>query len=118
MTSPAESTERGGEGERGSVGDENQPPPDDTTASSGVCFPSASIELSADGDLSVECGYSSLSDDGVPVPTTAPTTTRQLESSLVGSGQSEELGSTRSHMRALNREVVGIVTVLGPDEGG
>ena len=50
-----------GEGERGSVGGKDLPPPDTTTAPSGVHSPSVSSEPCADGDLSAEGSETSSS---------------------------------------------------------
>ena len=117
VTPPAGIAVYGGEGERGSVGRENLPTPDTTTASSGVYSPSVSSELSADGDLSAEGSETSSSDESSPVPTMVRTAARQLESHLCDSRVGDELGRTRAQTRALNQEAAGLVSMFGPMKG-
>lgn len=76
-------------------------------------------EPSADSDLSVKVNDASSTDERCLVPTTARTTARQLESHLVGSENSEELGQTkkRRNQRQI-KKAAERVTILGPDEGG
>lgn len=103
MISRAKSASRG-EGERGSLGDENHRAPDTTTAFSGVYFPSVSSEPSADGDLSVKGSESSSLDESVAVPTAELTAARKLASNLVGPGNGEKLGPTKALARVPNKK--------------
>ena len=82
-----------------------------------VDSPSVSSEPSADGHISAEGSETSSSDESSPIPTMTRTAACQLESHLLGSRVDEELGRTRA-TRAFNRETAGLVTMLGPDEGG
>lgn len=97
-------TDQGGKDDRGSHGDENQPPPDDTAASLGVYLPPVSSEPSADGDLLVEGSDSPSSDRSIPPPTAARTAARQLESNLVGSVNSEEPKRTIAQTGGVDQE--------------
>ena len=79
---------------------------------------SESSEPSADGDISVEGGETSSSDESRPVPTTMQTAARQLESHFLGPRDGAELERTRAQTRALNQEAAALVSAFGPDDGG
>ena len=118
VTPPVGSVRYGGEGKWGSVGGENRPAPDITTALSGVHVPSAISEPSADSDLSTEGSETSSSNRIRPVFAMTRTAPRQLEPYLLGSRVSEELGRFTAQTRALNQETAGLKSMFGPNYGG
>ena len=114
VASPVGSVGNGGQSERGFVEGVNMPAPDATTAPSGNYLSSVSSESSVDGE---NLGDASSSDENGPVTTMTRTAAHQLESHLVGPGDKEQLGRTRSQTQALNQDVASLVSVFGSDEG-